>query len=51
VPLAAVLVGFAIYLILPILLAFNATPAAFREDPLIWISIAAVPISRSCSRA
>lgn len=38
--LAAVLVGFAIYLFVPVALALAAGPEALREDSLIWTKIA-----------
>lgn len=42
--IAAVLVGFVIYLVLPVLLAFNATTDVLLNDPLVWLGIAAVPV-------
>ncbi len=38
--LLAVLTGFAVYLLVPLLLALGSDPAALREDPLIWTRIA-----------
>ena len=38
--IAATLVGFAVYLAVPLLLARAASPAALREDPLVWTRIA-----------
>jgi amino acid transporter len=38
--LAAQLSGFAIYLLVPLGLALAATPAALRDDPLVWTDIA-----------
>ncbi len=38
--LAAMLVGFAVYLVVPFLLLRAATPAALIDDPLIWTRIA-----------
>ncbi len=37
----ATLTGFAIYLIIPLLLAFAATSEQLRQEPLIWTKIAA----------
>jgi amino acid transporter len=38
--IAATLVGFAVYLSVPILLALGADAEALREDPLVWTRIA-----------
>ncbi len=38
--LSAQLTGFAIYLVVPIGLALAVDPAALREDPLVWASLA-----------
>jgi len=38
--LAAVAVGFLIYLIVPFLLALGASPALLREEPMVWSRIA-----------
>ncbi len=38
--LAATLVGFAVYLLVPLLLVRGATPEALQQDPLIWTRIA-----------
>ena len=38
--LSAQLTGFAIYLIVPVLLALAATPQLLRDDPLVWTRIA-----------
>ncbi len=38
--LTAVAAGFIVYMIVPVLLALGAAPAALREDPLIWARIA-----------
>ena len=38
--LTAAATGFLIYMIVPVLLALGAAPAALREDPLIWARIA-----------
>jgi potassium/chloride transporter 4/5/6 len=38
--LTATLVGFAVYLAVPFVLVFAASPEALRSDPLIWIKIA-----------
>ncbi len=38
--MAAVLVGFVIYLIIPVLLAVGASPEMLRDDPLVWSRIA-----------
>ncbi|MBN1505012.1 MAG: Na-K-Cl cotransporter [Candidatus Eisenbacteria bacterium] len=43
IPLGALLAvgtGFAIYLVVPVLLAMGATPAELREDPLVWTRVA-----------
>ncbi len=37
--LLAVLTGFAVYLLVPLLLSLGADPAALRDDPLIWTKI------------
>jgi potassium/chloride transporter 4/5/6 len=42
--ISAVLTGFAIYLIVPTLLAIGASQAGLREDPLIWTRIAPLGI-------
>jgi hypothetical protein len=36
----AVLTGFAVYLLVPVMLSLGATPAELREDPLIWMRLA-----------
>jgi potassium/chloride transporter 4/5/6 len=41
--IAAVLCGFGVYLLIPVILSLSATPDALREDPLIWTRIALVP--------
>lgn len=38
--ITAVATGFVVYLVVPVLLALGASPAALREDPLIWARIA-----------
>ncbi len=38
--LAATIVGFVVYLALPVLLSRGATPDALRQEPLIWTRIA-----------
>lgn len=38
--LLATLTGFAVYLVVPFLLAFAASPEALRSEPLIWTQIA-----------
>ena len=38
--LAAVLVGFLVYLLIPLLLVKGSDPATLREDPLVWARIA-----------
>lgn len=38
--ISAVLVGFAVYLVIPLILSAGATPAELRENPLIWTKIA-----------
>lgn len=40
--IASVLVGFAVYLFIPVALSYARSPAALA-DPLVWTSIAAVP--------
>jgi amino acid transporter len=42
--IAATLVGFAIYLAVPVVLARAATPEALQSDPLIWTRIAPLGI-------
>ena len=41
--LAAVLAGFAVYLLVPVALALSADPATLASDPLVWLRIAVVP--------
>lgn len=41
--IAAVLTGFAVYLAVPVALAFSADTATLAGDPLVWLRIAAVP--------
>ena len=41
--LAAVGVGFVVYLAVPVILAFNATPDALLSDSLVWTEVAVVP--------
>jgi len=36
----AMLTGFAVYLLVPFLLAFGAAPALLREEPLVWTEVA-----------
>ncbi|HKI50847.1 MAG TPA: hypothetical protein VJ995_02140 [Geothermobacteraceae bacterium] len=38
--LLAVLTGFAVYLLVPVLLCIGADPAVLREDPMVWGKIA-----------
>jgi len=38
--LAAVLTGFAVYLLVPVLLSLGSDPATLRSEPLIWAKIA-----------
>lgn len=38
--LIATLTGFAVYLLVPVLLALGSNPATLREDPLVWTQIA-----------
>ncbi len=38
--LAAVLTGFAVYLAIPFLLTFGASPGDLKEDTLVWLKIA-----------
>ena len=38
--LIATLTGFAVYLLVPILLALGSNPETLREDPLVWTQIA-----------
>jgi len=42
--IAAVLVGFAIYLIVPVILAIGADESTLLGDPLVWLKVAAVPV-------
>jgi solute carrier family 12 (potassium/chloride transporter), member 4/6 len=42
--IAAVLTGFAVYLVVPVALAIAADPQDLVSDSLIWFSIAAVPL-------
>lgn len=42
--LAAVAVGAVVYMTLPFFLAHGASAEALRSDPLVWTSIAAVPL-------
>jgi len=37
----ATLVGFAVYMVVPVLLCIGATPEQLRDDPLVWTRIAA----------
>ncbi|HPR63111.1 MAG TPA: Na-K-Cl cotransporter [Thermoanaerobaculia bacterium] len=41
--LAAVLTGFIVYLIVPIILAVSADSTSLVKDPLIWMKVSAVP--------
>jgi len=41
--IAAVIVGFLIYLMIPIALSLHHSPSELREDPLVWIQVAAFP--------
>jgi len=41
--IAAVLAGFGVYLVVPVLLAMGAGRAALLDDPLVWMRISAVP--------
>lgn len=38
--LLATLVGFAVYLLVPVLLALGSNPESLRQDPLVWTQIA-----------
>ncbi|MEC9466053.1 MAG: amino acid permease [Myxococcota bacterium] len=40
--LSAVVIGFVIYLIVPVLLARGASPEALRENPLVWLDVSAL---------
>lgn len=40
----AVLVGFAIYLLVPVVLAFGADMQTLATDTLVWLQVAAVPV-------
>ncbi len=42
--LAAVLTGLAVYLAVPVALAFSAGTAELASEPLIWLRVAAVPV-------
>ncbi|MBN2431583.1 MAG: amino acid permease, partial [Acidobacteria bacterium] len=42
--LAAVLVGFAIYLAVPVVLAMGADNQTLVKDPLIWMTVSALPL-------
>ena len=42
--IAAVLVGFAVYLIVPVALALGAGPETLVADPLVWMKLSAVPL-------
>ncbi|SVB53173.1 uncharacterized protein METZ01_LOCUS206027, partial [marine metagenome] len=40
--LSAVLIGFVIYLIVPVLLARGASPDALRDNPLVWLDVSSI---------
>ena len=42
--IAAVLAGFGVYLLIPVVLALSASPRDLIDDPLIWTRIAWVPV-------
>lgn len=42
--IAAVLVGFLVYLIVPVALAAGATQTTLVQDPLVWLRVSAVPL-------
>jgi amino acid transporter len=42
--LAAVLVGFIVYLTVPVVLALGADSATLVGDPLVWMTISAIPL-------
>jgi len=42
--IAAVLAGFAVYLIVPVALALGAGPETLVGDPLVWMKVSAVPL-------
>lgn len=42
--LSAVAVGFVIYLIVPLALSLHGDPEALRNDPLVWMKVAAFPV-------
>jgi amino acid transporter len=42
--ISAVLVGFIIYIFVPLALAHHDDVAALNSDPLVWLSVAAVPM-------
>lgn len=42
--IAAVLAGFAVYLLVPVILAIGAKQQALLSDPLVWLKVAAVPM-------
>lgn len=42
--IAAVLVGFAVYLVVPVVLAAGAEPKVLAENSLIWFEVAALPV-------
>jgi len=42
--IAAVLAGFAVYLIVPVILALGAPAKTLVADPLVWMKVSAVPL-------
>jgi len=42
--IAAVLVGFAVYLVVPVALALGADARTLVDDPLVWMKVSAVPL-------
>ena len=41
--LGAVLLGFVLYLLIPLALVHHQVPSELREDPLVWLNVAAYP--------